>query len=84
MAEKKLNKKELENVQGLNTKFVNLNIALADTLLNQQNLYKDLEIVRAEFKIAEDDLSEVYGKNAIIDLQTGEVKDSPEEDKEKE
>jgi hypothetical protein len=77
---KKLKKEELENVQGLNQKFVNAKLSLADAVLQAFATWTTIQGIRAEFKKTEDELTEVYGKNAIIDLQTGEVKDPPEEE----
>ena len=77
---KKLKQEELENVQGLNQKFVNAKITLADSVMQAFAVFNSIEKIREEFKVTEEGLTKAYGKNAIIDLQTGEVKDTPEEE----
>lgn len=77
---KKLKQEELENIQGLNQKFINAKITLADSVLQAFAVFNSIEKIREEFKGTEAELTKLYGKNAVIDLQTGEVKDPPEEE----
>ena len=63
---------------------MNAKLSLADAVLQAFAQWKSIEGIRADFRVSEDELTKVYGKNAIIDLQTGEVKDPPEEEEIKE
>jgi len=81
---KKLNKAELENVQGLNQKFMNLKLALGETVLQQSKILTDVKLVQDEFKLVEVELTKSYGENAVINLQTGEVTEPSEEEKKEE
>ena len=81
---KKLNKAELENVQGLNQKFMNLKLALGETVLQQSKILTDVKLVQDESKLVEVELTKSYGENAVINLQTGEVTEPSEEEKKEE
>ena len=81
---KKLNKAELENVQGLNQKFMNLKLALGETVLQQSKILTDVKFVQDEFKLVEVELTKAYGENAVIYRQTGEVTEPSEEEKKEE
>jgi|TARA_B100001094_G_C18037367_1_gene723246 hypothetical protein len=77
----KLNADELVVIQELNQKFMQTKVAIADAVIQQQQLVAELSEVQKDFKKQEKVLAEKYGENATINLQTGEVT-QPEEKKE--
>ena len=76
----KLNADELVVIQELNQKFMQTKVAIADAVIQQQQLVAELSEVQKDFKKQEKVLAEKYGENATINLQTGEVT-QPEEKK---
>ena len=74
---KKLTEEELSQVQKLNQDFMNAKIAIADAELQKKVMLEAVQTIKAEFSENEKVLTEKYGKNAVINLQTGEVKDPP-------
>tara|TARA_Y100000385_G_scaffold178277_1_gene184310 strand:- start:10853 stop:11110 length:258 start_codon:yes stop_codon:yes gene_type:complete len=77
----KLNADELVVIQELNQKFMQTKVAIADSVIQQQQLVAELSELQKGFKEQEKVLAEKYGENATINLQTGEVT-QPEEKKE--
>lgn len=77
----KLNADELVVIQELNQKFMQTKVAIADSVIQQQQLVAELSELQKDFKEQEKVLAEKYGENATINLQTGEVT-QPEEKKE--
>ena len=75
----KLTEEELKNVQGLNQEFLNVKVKIADAVINLFKAVPMIDQVQQKFGEVEKELIEVYGKNAVIDLATGEVKDPEEE-----
>ena len=78
---KNLKKAELENLQTLNSDFVNLKTQLGDLELQKHLVIEKVQLIRTEFAKLEKDLVDKYGENTTINLQTGEIK---EKEKEKE
>jgi hypothetical protein len=70
----KLTKEELDNVQGLVTQFNKLKIELADAVLAQTSITKNIEAVKSKYAEQEKTFIEKYGENAVINVETGEVK----------
>jgi hypothetical protein len=68
-----LTKEELEKINQLNNEFNKAKMAIADTELQKWNLIRVVEQIKAEFSIHEKALAEKYGKDAVINIQTGEV-----------
>jgi hypothetical protein len=77
----KLNADELVVIQELNQKFMQTKVAIADAVIQQQQLVAELSEVQKGFKEQEKVLAKKYGENSTINLQTGEVT-QPEEKKE--
>ena len=71
---------ELTVIQELNSKFMQIKVAIADTVIQQQQLTAEIGLIQKDFKEQELLLAEKYGKNATINLQDGEVT-QPEEKK---
>ena len=79
----KLSTEELSKLQALQTEYNQLKLQLGDTLLQQSLLMTKIEVVRDSFKNEETPLMEKYGKNATINLETGDVTEKPEESESK-
>ena len=70
----KLTKKELELLQGLVTEYNNVKIRIADTFIAQDALLKEIEAMKSSYIKEEKKLLKKYGDDAVINVQTGEVK----------
>ena len=75
-----LSKEELTLLQGLQQEFNTVKMQLGDTVLQQHQLMEKVAVVKEKFATQEVKLMEVYGKDAIVNLETGEVKQKEEED----
>jgi len=78
---KNLEKKELLELQTLNSDFVKLKTQLGDLELQKHLIIEQVQEVRKKFSDLETQLIKKYGENTTINLQTGEIK---EKEKEKE
>ena len=76
----KLTEEQLNKVQELNQKFLQLKVQIADAEVNKAKAIGELNDTQEEFRVFEKTLMEEYGQNAVIDLRTGEVK-PPEKEK---
>lgn len=80
MAEaEKLEKEELEILQKLNQDFQTIKIQLGDLSIQKNNVLKNLDVIQNMFKNEEKKLVEKYGKNAVINLESGEITFKEEE-----
>ena len=70
----KLTKKELERIQELVNSFNKLKISLGDTVIQQNSLMSDISEMKAEYALEEQKLIKKYGEDAVINIQTGEIK----------
>jgi len=70
----KLTKEELDNVRGLVTEFNKLKIELADAVLAQRSVTDRIDSVKAKYAEQEKIFIEKYGENAVINVETGDVK----------
>ena len=68
-----LSQEELAKIQGMNNEFTKAKMALGDLELQKQSLLKSIDVLREEFSKQELILIEKYGKDSVINLQTGEV-----------
>ena len=75
---KKIEEKELLNLQTLNNEFNKLKVQLGDLTLQKHGLCLRVEELKASFQTAEKALIDKYGANSVINLETGEVKDTEE------
>ncbi|MCP4162806.1 MAG: hypothetical protein GY760_22325 [Deltaproteobacteria bacterium] len=80
---KKIEEKELQSLQTLNVEFNKLKTNLGDLALQKHGICLRVEELKTEFSHLERDLMTKYGKDAVINLETGEIKEK-EEPKEKE
>lgn len=68
-----LSKEELTLLQGLQQEFNTVKMQLGDSVLQQHKLMETVEAVKQKFAVEEVKLMEVYGKDAVINLENGEV-----------
>jgi hypothetical protein len=83
MAEKeplKLEKEELEILQKLNKDFQTIKVQLGDLAIQKNNVLKSLDVIQNMFKNEEKKLVEKYGEKAVINIETGEIKEAEEEE----
>jgi hypothetical protein len=72
---KKVEEKELEKLQQLNSDFVNAKTQLGDLEIQKSFIIGKVEVIRGEFAKLEEELLKKYGENSVINLQTGEIKE---------
>lgn len=68
-----LQEEELKGIQQLTRAFNDSKIKLADLELTKQAVFLDIQNIKMEFAKLEQSLVKVYGENAIINMDTGEV-----------
>lgn len=64
---------ELTKIQELNSDFNKAKMAIADSELQKQAMIRIVDELKVQFSLHEKLLIEKYGKDAVINLQTGEV-----------
>jgi hypothetical protein len=69
-----LTTEELEFIKSGTQEFTKIKISLGDIELQKQNLIKQADVIMEAFKNNEKVLIAKYGENAVINMQTGEVK----------
>lgn len=72
---KKIKKEELDALQKLNTEFNQLKTQLGDLTLQKHVMCLRVEVIKQEFQTLEKSLMDSYGKDAVINLETGEIKE---------
>lgn len=78
--EKKIDAKELEKLQELTGEFNKFKTQLGDLTLQKHMICMSVETLKGEFAVLEKELSEKYGKDSVINLETGEVKPKEKEE----
>ena len=71
----KLTEEELDKLQALQKEYNNLKMQLGDSVLQQWQICTKTDEIRKSFAAEEVPLMEKYGKNATINLETGDVTD---------
>ena len=79
---KKIEEKELKQLQDLNAEFAQLKTNLGDLTLQKHGVCLRVEEIKTQFQSAEKSLMDKYGENSVINLETGEVKEKEEDKKE--
>jgi len=77
---KQLSKEQLELLQGLQNEFNQAKFEIADLEIKKADLIAAVGLVKGKFAEQEKSLVKEFGENAIINLQTGEVKDKEAEE----
>jgi hypothetical protein len=78
MENKTLTAQELTVIQDMNAEFSKLKMAIGDLEMQKSNILKTIEMIRSEFGKHESALIEKYGKDSVINIQTGEVTNKQE------
>lgn len=68
-----LSPEELAKIQELNTTFTQAKIALGELEIQKHTILGQIKNLREDFSKNEKQLIEKYGKDAVINLKTGEV-----------
>jgi len=79
----KLSEQELDSFRKLVSDFNDTKLKLGDTVMAQSSLMKDLDELKKVYATEEALLIEKYGKDSVINIQTGEVSNSDYVEKEK-
>ena len=69
----KLSKEELKEIQELNTEFTKKKMMLGDIEIQKAAIISEIGGMKMKFAQNEKKLIEKYGKDSVINLQTGEV-----------
>lgn len=70
---KKVTQEELTKIQEMNNDFNKAKMALGDIELQKHNIIRHIDEMKKEFNEHERMLIEKYGKDSVINIQTGEV-----------
>ena len=70
----KLTQEELETIQGLVNSYNKLKVSLGETVIRQNELRSEIADMKVEYAKEEDKLVKKYGEDAVINIQTGEIK----------
>jgi len=70
---------ELATIQKMNNEFSKSKMALGDMELQKYGLFKHIENLKKDFADHEQILINKYGKDSVINLQTGEVSQKTED-----
>jgi uncharacterized protein YjcR len=77
----KLTEEELTKVRELVNQFNTLKIQLGDAYIAQQMIMKKIDEVKVSYSAMEEELVSVYGQDATINIETGEVSITEQEEK---
>lgn len=69
----KLSKEELKELQDLNTEFSKKKMQIGDIEVQKSLIISEINQIKLQFAQNEKKLIEKYGKDSVINLQTGEV-----------
>ncbi len=69
----KLSKDELEEVQSLNTEYTKKKMMLGDLEIQKAAIISEIGALKMKFAQNEKKLIDKYGKDSVINIQTGEV-----------
>ena len=75
----KLTAQELNTVQSFVAEFNTLEMKIGDAELAKTVLLGKVDKLKAEYNDYENDLMEKYGKDAVVNVQTGEITRNSEE-----
>jgi hypothetical protein len=68
-----ITQEELTKIQEMNSDFSKAKMAIGDVELQKQGIMRTIDAMKAEFSHHEKMLIEKYGKDSVINIQTGEV-----------
>lgn len=70
----KVEQEELASLRELNQQFQGYKLQLGDLEIKKSLIVTDLNKLRAEFTELENGLMDKYGKDVVINIETGEIK----------
>jgi transcriptional regulator with XRE-family HTH domain len=79
----KLTQEELTQIQGMLNDFNQMKMKLGDAELTKQTIIRKIDKLQEAYIKLENELSDKYGKDSRINVQTGEIEDIPKEEKSK-
>jgi len=68
-----LSSEELSEIQTLNNEFTKAKIALGELEIQKVAVHQLISDIKSKFSSKEVELIEKYGKDSVINIQTGEV-----------
>jgi|TARA_R100001463_G_scaffold24890_2_gene59286 hypothetical protein len=71
---KKLTDTELESIQKSQNDFTKAKLRIADVEMQKAGILQELDKIKSEFAVFEQELIKKYGKDSSINMQTGEVR----------
>jgi len=77
--ERKVSEEHLSKLQQLNQQFAGLHKQVGDLEIRKHQTLNSVDILSSEFKTFETELIKEYGDNVVINLESGEIKDKPED-----
>lgn len=80
---KKVSEEHLSKLQELNQQFAGLHKQVGDLEVRKHQTLIAIDNLSSEFKTFEAELIKEYGDNVVINLESGEIKDKPEDGKDK-
>ncbi len=80
---KKVSEEHLNKLQELNQQFAGLHKQVGDLEVRKHQVLNAIDNLSSEFKTFEAELIKEYGDNVVINLESGEIKDKPEDGKDK-
>ena len=80
---KRIEEQELKNLQELNAEFNKLKTQLGDLSLQKHGICLRVEELKNEFQNTEKSLTDKYGVNSVINLETGEIKEKEKDGEDK-
>lgn len=83
MENKKLTQEELTQIQGMLNDFNQMKMKLGDAELTKQTIIRKIDKLQEAYIKLENELSDKYGKDSRINVQTGEIEDIPKEEQSK-
>jgi hypothetical protein len=73
MSNTQVSQEELVKIQELNSEFNKAKMAIGDVELQKQQILRHIDELKVQFSAHEQSLIEKYGKDAVINIQTGQV-----------
>ena len=71
--EVKLTEEELSKLQAANDQLTKIKVTIGDFEVKKAGLFKQLDLLQAEFAKLEDGFVEKYGADSVINIKTGVV-----------
>jgi|TARA_R110000822_G_scaffold28198_9_gene83950 hypothetical protein len=75
----KIKDEQLEKLKEINNKFATLKINLGDLSIQEHEILKAIDNVKVDFKKLEEIIVKEYGDNKVVNLESGEITDKPED-----